>query len=320
MAAVASIDVAKVTHIEGDRASGWPGFEVRVFIAGGTGVLGRALIPRLISRAHSVRAIARRVSVAAVPVSVELVEADLLEDDLIDLVDGCDAVVHIATAIPADSSAPGAWDLNARLRTVGTRRLVDAALACHVTRYVQQSVVMAYRDGGDTWLDERAPLDCSAGRAAVCGPVIEMETIIRAVEPEDLAWTILRGGSFVGPGTVEAALIDTLRSGDVVIAGDGTNYVSPVNVIDMASAVASSLELAPAGSTFNIVDEPIRYGDYADALADLIGAARPRRAPELQRPPSWRCTNDAAGRVLGWRPRERIWPYVAADLTAESHV
>jgi 2-alkyl-3-oxoalkanoate reductase len=165
------------------------------------------------------------------------VAADLLQDDLLDLVGGCDAVVHIATAIPADSSVPGAWDLNARLRTVGTRRLMGAALACHVTRYVQQSIVMAYRDGGDTWLDEGAPLDDSTRRAAICGPVIEMETIIRAVEPQDLAWTILRGGSFVGPGTAQNALIDTLRSGDVVIAGDGSNYISPVNVMDMASAV-----------------------------------------------------------------------------------
>jgi nucleoside-diphosphate-sugar epimerase len=291
---------------------------VRVFVAGGTGALGRALIPQLIAGAHSVRAIARSASATAAPTGVELVEANLLEDDLLDLLDGCDAVVHIATAIPADSSVPGAWDLNARLRTVGTRRLVDAALACRVARYVQQSIVMAYRDGGDTWLDERAPLDDSPARAAICGPVIEMETMIRAVDPQDLAWTILRGGSFVGAGTGETALIDRLRSGDVVIAGDGSNYISPVNVMDMASAVAASLELAPAGSTFNIVDEPIRYGDYVDALADLTGAPRPRRVPQMQRPPSWRCRNDPAHEVLGWTPRARIWPYVAAGPNSMS--
>jgi nucleoside-diphosphate-sugar epimerase len=285
---------------------------VRVFVAGGTGVLGRALIPRLVAGAHGVRAIARRAPAAAAPVGVELVEANLLEDDLVGLVGGCDAVVHIATAIPADSSAPGAWDLNARLRTAGTRRLVDAALACDVTRYVQQSVVMAYRDGGDTWLDESAPLDDSPGRTAICGPVIEMETMIRAVEPQDLAWAILRGGSFVGAGTADTALIDALRSGDVVVAGDGSNHISPVNVTDMASAVVASLELAPAGSTFNIVDEPIRYGDYVDALADLTGAARPPRAPQMRRPTSWRCRNDAARTVLGWTPRRPIWPYFEA--------
>jgi nucleoside-diphosphate-sugar epimerase len=282
---------------------------VTVFVAGATGVLGRALLPRLVASRHSVRAIARNASTADLPDGIELIDADLLEDDLLKLVRGCDAVVHIATAIPTDPSAPGAWDLTARLRTAGTRRLLDAALTCRVPRYVQQSIVMAYRDGGDAWLDERSSLDDSPRRAAICGPVIELETMIRKVEPRILAWTILRAGSFVGVGTGESTLIEALRAGDLVVADSGSNYLSLVNVADMASAVASSLELAPAGSTFNIVDEPLRYGDYVDALADLIGVARPRRVAKLPLPPSWRCTNQAAQTALRWMPRERIWPY-----------
>lgn len=280
-----------------------------VFLAGATGVLGRALIPRLVVRGHRVRAIARRRPRISLPEGVELIEADLLAADLRRLVDGCDAVIHIATAIPSDPSTPGAWDDNARLRTSGTRRLLAAALACGASRYVQQSIVMAYRDGGDAWLDEQAPLDDSPARATVCGPVIEMETMIHEVEPQALAWTILRGGSFVGEGTGQRALIERLRDGTVVVAGDGSNYVSLVNVADMAVAVAAAVEAAPAGSTFNLVDDPLRYGDYVDALADLIGVPRPVRAPKLPLPPSWRCTNRAAQTVLGWIPRERIWPY-----------
>jgi nucleoside-diphosphate-sugar epimerase len=275
-------------------------------------VLGRALVPRLAARGHSVRGIARRPPRSPRPAGAELIEADLLEDDLVPLVRGADAVIHIATAIPADSSAPGAWELNGRLRTDGTRRLLDAALACRVPRYLQQSIVMAYRDGGERWLDEQAPLDDSPARAAITGPVIEMEAMVRATEPEVLRWTILRGGSFVGAGTGES-LIEALRAGTVTVAGDGSNYISPVAVADMARAVVAALELAPAGSTFNVVDDPLRYGDYVDALADLIGAARPLRAPELPQPPSWRCTNRAAQTVLGWLPRERIWPTSAPD-------
>jgi nucleoside-diphosphate-sugar epimerase len=283
--------------------------EVTVLVVGATGVLGRALVPRLLADRHNVRAIARNASTAELPAGVELIDANLLEDDLYELVHGCDAVVHIATAIPIDRSDAGAWDLTARLRTAGTRRLLDAALACRVRRYVQQSIVMAYHDGGDAWLDEGTPFDDSPGRAAICGPVIEMETMIRGVEPQILGWTILRGGSFVGAGTHERKLIEGLRAGEIVVADRGSNYLSLINVADMASAVAASLEYAPGGSTFNIVDEPLRYGDYVDALADLIGVARPRRAPTLSLPPSWRCTNRAAQTVLGWTPRGRIWPY-----------
>jgi hypothetical protein len=144
---------------------------------------------------------------------------------------------------------------------------MEAALACHATRYVRQSIVMAYHDGGDTWLDEGAPLDGSPNRAARSSSPVTDRTTSRP----STSWT-------------------------------------------WRLQFAASLELAPAGSTFNIVDEPIRYGDYADALADLTGTARPRRARELRRPPSWRCRNDAAGEALGWTPKERIWPYIDADL------
>jgi len=282
---------------------------VRVLVAGGTGALGRAVVPLLIARGHGVRAVARHAFAADLPSCVEFLEADLLEDDLVEPVRGCGAVVHIATAIPDNPSARGAWDVTARLRTIGTRRLLDAALTCGVPRYLQQSIVMAYRDGGDAWLDEQAPLDDSPERAAICRPVIEMEAMIRRIEPTRLAWTILRGGSFVGAGTAQASVIERLRRRGIVVAGDGSNYLSPVNVADMASAIAAALELAPACSIFNIVDEPLRYGDYVDALADLIGVARPRRMPDLPLPASWRCTNEAARTVLGWMPRERIWPY-----------
>ena len=279
-----------------------------VLVAGATGVLGRALIPLLIADQHRVLAVARNASTADLPAEVEAIDVNLLEDDLLEIVHGCDAVIHIATAIPSNPSESRGWDITARLRTVGTRRLLDAALACGVPRYLQQSIVMAYRDGGDAWLDERAPLDDSPERATICQPVIEMEAMIRRIDPTRLNWTILRGGSFVGAGTAQISLVEQLRRGDAVVAGDGSNYISPVNVADMASAIAAALELAPACSIFNIVDEPLRYRDYVDALADLAGVARPRRRPHLPPPPSWRCTNKAARTVLGWMPRERIWP------------
>ena len=238
----------------------------------------------------------------ALPRAVELIEADLLEDDLLSLVRRCDAVVHIATAIPNDTSAPDAWD--AQLSPAHYRHQAApgcrACLSCSALSPAE--LVIAYCDGGDAWIDERSPLDDSRARAEVCGPVIEMETMIREVEPQVLAWSILRGGSFVGAGTAASSLVERLRVGEATVAGDGSNFISPVNVADMAAAVAAALTGAPGGSTFNIVDEPLRYGDYVDALADLVGAARPRRIPKLPLPPSWRCTNAAAQSCPRWRP------------------
>jgi len=244
-------------------------------VAGATGALGRALVSRLIEDGHVVRA-----------------EPVVPPDDLRERLRGCDAVVDITT----------------NARAAASRRLVDTAVACGVPRYVHRSFATVYRNGGDRWLDEDAPLVETAQRSVHCRPVIETEAMIRLIDPQTLAWTILRGGSFVGPGTRQDALIDRLRKHSAVVAGDGSNYLSPVNVVDMAAAVAAALRCAPAGSTFNVVDEPIRFSDYLDALADLIGVARPPRATAKPLRESRRCTNSAARALLGWMPRHSIWP------------
>jgi nucleoside-diphosphate-sugar epimerase len=286
---------------------------MHIFIVGGTGAIGRALVPLLRSRGHALRLLARDPDRARRRFgdAAEIVIGDLLAVDpptLAAQMSGCDAAVHVATAIPRDFAAPGAWDLNTRLRTDGTRRLLGAALAADVRRYVQESVAMAYPDGGDRWLDESTPLDDTPERAAICGPVIAMEGLVRAVPPDRLAWHILRAGRLVGPGTFQEGLVAELRAGTATVAGDGSNWISPVHVADMAGAIALALESDGGGATLNIADEPIREGEYEDRLASLFGAPPPRRDPDRPMQPSCRCTSAAARARLGWEPTHGIWP------------
>jgi nucleoside-diphosphate-sugar epimerase len=291
---------------------------MRVIVFGATGVLGRELVPLLLRQGHMVVAPVRspEKARALAEAGVELHAGDLLspetQEHLPDLMAGCQSVVHIATAIPRDFGAPGAWEANTRLRTEGTRAVLDAALAAGVERYVQQSIVMAYVDGGDRLLDESTPLDTSPKRASVCRPVIDMEGMVRAVPPEGLAWCILRGGSFQGPGTAQDGTVERLREGTERVPCDGSSYISPVHPADMVAAVALALERAPGGSIFNVNDEPIRQGDYLDRLAALVGAPPPERDTSRPCPPSFRCSSAAARETLGWEPTHSIWPEAPA--------
>ncbi len=157
---------------------------------------------------------------------MEPVPGDLLAPDAADrlpaLVAGCDTVIHAATAIPANSGAPGAWETTTRLRTDGTRLLLDATLAAGVATYIQQSIVMAYPDSGDHWLDEATPLDTDPARADVAGPVITMEGLVQAISPEQVRWAILRGGAFVGPGTAQDKTLERMRAGTKIVPCDDT--------------------------------------------------------------------------------------------------
>lgn len=167
---------------------------------------------------------------------------------------------------------------------------------------------MAYADGGNRWLDESAPFDDAPAAAAVVAPVREMEAQIRAVPPERLAWSILRCGVFVGPGTFQAATIARLRDGAEVVPCDGRAFMSLAHIQDVAAAFVAAVEQAPAGATCNICAAPVRQGDYLDTLAARMGVEPPRRDPTRLCPPSLRCTNAVARAALGWAPVHDIYP------------
>ena len=68
-----------------------------VLVTGGTGTLGRALVPRLVSAGHDVRVLSRRPS--SLPVGARFVVGDVRSGaGVVDAVRGADAVVHAASS------------------------------------------------------------------------------------------------------------------------------------------------------------------------------------------------------------------------------
>jgi nucleoside-diphosphate-sugar epimerase len=299
---------------------------VKVAIAGATGVLGRALVPKLSEAGHQLRLLVRDTKKAQriFGEKNEIVECDLLapgmEAKLVTMLAGCDAAIHIATAIPADKKAPNAWDRNTHLRIRGTGRLQRAAIDAGVATYIQQSIISAYRDCGDEWIAEDTWIDQSPERREIAHPVAIMESMIRMFgkQPKPVRWVILKCGNFVGPGTSQDLLVQRIREGKEIIPGDGSQYVSLVHVEDAAEAFVAALERAPSRSLFNICAEPLRYREYVDQLADALGLAHPKRDLSAERPPSHRAINQAAREVLGWEPKGSLIPIELTRYSAST--
>ncbi|WFE30110.1 NAD(P)-dependent oxidoreductase [Solwaraspora sp. WMMD791] len=286
---------------------------MKAFVVGGTGLLGRHLVPMLIEEGHRVTVMSPGDRWGWLPDEVDRVRASLVAPGTPELLRtrlaGHDVVVNLASAVPADPTAPGAWQLNTQLRRDGTRVLLDAVRDIGVRRLVQMSISMVYADGGDRWLDESAPFDPDPARAGLVDPVVAMESAVTRHRPDELAWTVLRGGRFVGPGTLQDAQVAALRAGRLPVAGDGRSFVSMVHVRDYAAAVSAAVRAGAAGLVCNVCADPVRVADYLDTVARLVGAGRPRRDPagrsEL---PSQRVSSARARCELGWRPRHGIWP------------
>ncbi len=291
---------------------------MKVAVVGATGVLGRALVPQLVTTGHQVRALVRTPDTGRryFGALADVVECDLLAPGIADrlsaLLDDCAAVIHAATAIPpqAEMGKPEAWERNTRLRIEGTTALVNASLKVGAKVYLQQSIVMAYPSMGDQWIREDVPF-YTDGRTNMT--VIQMEDLVRAVPTDKLRWSILRGGTFVGKDTFQDDTMADLRAGKRKIPCDGSSWLPLVHVEDIAAALVAALDRAPAGSTYNIVDEPIRQRDYLSELAQVIGAPQPEYDPSVPCPPSQRCSSQAAREALDWTPTHGIIPKAVSN-------
>jgi 2-alkyl-3-oxoalkanoate reductase len=270
---------------------------MRVFVVGATGVLGRNVLPRLLERGHEVRALVRQPAQAERlnRLGIQAAVGDILDRGSLEApIAGCDAALHLATAIPGSQRAED-WLPNDRIRRDGTRNLLAAAAGAGVTRYIQQSITFLYGDRGQEVADEQTPLQ-PAGRTRSAA---DMEERVRE---SALEWCILRGGALYGPHTgAEEGWKEGIRSGSLRLPGEGTGLVSLIHEVDFARAVILALERAPAGSGFNVVDDqPVTYRE----LYGHVAARLDFRTPDAGGPPfrSLGCSNARLRTQLDWSP------------------
>lgn len=252
---------------------------MKVFVAGATGVLGRATVPRLVADGHEVRGAARSAEKAdqlraqgAEPVTVDLFDAASVRT----AVDGCEGVIHMATSIPPITRGwrTSAWATNDRLRREGTQVIADAARAAGAQVLVKETVSFFYDDGGDEWIDEDRP----TSRRPFSAASLDAEDITLAFTGEGRRGVVLRFGLFYSHDA--RALDEALRAartgfGPMVGRADG--WRASIHVDDAATAVVAALD-APAGA-YNVADEPITNAEWNAAFAEHFGFERLRPTP-----------------------------------------
>ena len=305
---------------------------MKVFVAGGTGVLGRASLRALIEAGHHVRATARGAEKLDLVrnLGAEPVQVDLFDEKAVRAaISGSDAVLRLTTKFGPMIKLrnPRAWAETMRLRTIGAQSLVNAAIAESVPVYMHESVSFVYADGGESWLSENAQTD--DGWIALLRATLEGEREADRFTKQGGRGVVLRFGGFYGvdaPSTIET--VDLMRKRMLPQIGSGSNYFSSIYTADAGRAVAAALD-APAG-IYNVVDdEPVRFSEYLSAAARATGLPAPFRLPGflgkvmfgdpwkyLSR--SLRVSNARLKDSCNWKPTARTvaegWALIAAEL------
>ena len=299
---------------------------MKVFVAGASGAVGTPLVRELIERGHEV--VAMTSSDSKRPALEELgataVVGDVFNaDGMLELVRSArpDGVVNVASKWSVNPTRVGQVTPANEIRKHGARNMVAAAVAAGARRYVNESMmfIYGYGDRSEPLTESDPPARVkSKGLQRVIDAMVAAEGAVRErTERGEIEGACVRFGLFHGQHADSSRLmLDLVRKRRLPLVGSGDTVRSWIELEDAARAVADTLERAPAGSVYNVVDdEPVTMRDYIGEMVRLTGAKAPRRMPHwlIRLGASYVAAAFGGGRLpvsntrikheLGWNPR-----------------
>lgn len=239
-----------------------------IFIAGGTGFLGQALVVHLRTAGHTVRVLTRHATGE---------QRDALEwrpdgsaGAWARAIDGADAVVNLSGAGIAD----GRWtdarkDVLRSSRLLSTRSLVAAiAQASRPPVLVNASGIGYYGDRGAELVSESTP----AGNDFLARLCIEWEAEAARAAPATRV-AILRNAVVLHPsGGALAKMLWPFRLGVGGRLGSGEQYFAWIHLADWLGLVTTIITTADARGPFNVTSpHPVSNADFTRALGQALG-------------------------------------------------
>jgi len=304
---------------------------MRVFVTGGTGAIGKFLLPLLLENKHEVVALTRSVikATALEESGVAAVIADPLDKNALTAAvrrAEPEVIIHQLTALSKAGNfrkLDQEFALTNRFRTEVTETLLAAARTIGTRRFIAQSYCgWPYARTGGPVKTEEDPLDTKP-------PENFTRTLaaIRSLEDKIRSTTFLQGialryGNFYGPGTgigKRGVVYDMVRKRRLPIIGGGGGVWSFIHILDAARATVAAMTRGAPG-IYNIVDdEPAKVSTWLPVLASAVGAKPPYKIPHwlgellvgkngvMMMTQIRGCSNAKARRELGWTPVYPSW-------------
>jgi dihydroflavonol-4-reductase len=250
---------------------------MRVFVTGGNGFIGSAVVRELVARGHTPVCLLRKTSDTK---RIDALPFQRADGDVRDLASvragmtGCDGTAHLA--------APGGWhaDDAAGLEDVivnGARNVLEAASALpgHRVLLVSSSAAINASDG-PTVFDERAEFTVKNPQLHYAHAKHKAELVARDAFSRGVAVIIVNPAEVYGPGDTalgtSANLIDFAKAIPVLVCDGGTGVV---HVDDVAHGIVAALERGRPGERYILGGENLTVRQLAELTLELTGRHMP---------------------------------------------
>jgi dihydroflavonol-4-reductase len=250
---------------------------MKVFVTGGTGFLGNAVIANLLASGHSVRAMVRQPR-ARLPEGAEAVEVSLLDrDGLAQAIDGCEAVMHLAGMVSRDPDDAAAMN---RVHVEGTQALLDAMEGRSIGRLVLAStsgtIAVSKSARVATEVDE-ASISIIGRWPYYMSKRLQEQEVLSRDRADRVEAVLVNPSLLLGPGdTKGSSCEDVLRilHGRVPALTGGT--AAFVDVRDCAPAFTAALERGRRGNKYLLNGANMKVRAFAERIALLGDVSMPR--------------------------------------------
>jgi nucleoside-diphosphate-sugar epimerase len=258
----------------------------RIVVTGATGFVGKRLCRALTDRGYQLRILARSDKEDAYfrSLSAEILHADVTDPDMpVGLMEGADGVIHMAAVV----SRAGLADTEFYdVHVAATRRLLDAAAAAGVKKFVHVSTIGVLGHIVHPPADEETPYNVhdiyqitkAEGEKAA----------LAAHDPNRLSVTVVRPAAVYGPGDRRLLkLFRTVARGTFRMIGDGKTLTHPVYVDDLVDGIIAAYESAISGGRVYILGGPraVTLNEWVATIA--TAADRPSSGMTIPYAPVW---------------------------------
>ncbi|MEL6190608.1 MAG: NAD-dependent epimerase/dehydratase family protein [Bacteroidota bacterium] len=257
---------------------------MKVFLTGGTGLLGANLAREILKRGYEVTALIRPASDVSSLEGLELSfhEGDLLRPDTLRSgLEGCTYVIHAAANTdvwPIYSQAQ--WDAN----VVGTQHMIQATQKAGIKRFIHVSTANAFGFGSkeNPGTEESPFLSGKYKLGYIDSKYAAQQVVEKSIKEQKLPAIIVNPTFMIGPYDSKpssGAMVRGIMDGGVPgYPAGGKNFVA---VKDVAVATVNSLQMGRIGESYILGNENLSFKEAFQLMAEVAGV----KPPSIPLPP-----------------------------------